>query len=284
MGILSFFFGRQETEKSAAVNLPDVAPPKVRPGSAAMPSSLRRSSTRGTTKLQETDRRVATTDLLTLRSGANTKKVIHDLAMVTPDLSASLSAYVRMVVTPKFSAIARNQDGTANPEATAALQQVLARFNRLHDYTQGYSEIRDIYGVAEALTIELRLYGSCALELVLDRARMPYKLQPISTTQIIWKDDGKQVFPAQQPASGKRRMERNGRPAPAVGELGDDDVVARHQSRLHRGGRDGEGLKDHDAQGQGDGEAGSHDAEYFEDFPAERGRRGGGDDVGHALS
>lgn len=202
MGILSFLFGRQETEKSAAVNLPDVAPPKVRPGSAAMPSSLRRSSTRGTTKLQETDRRVATTDLLTLRAGSSTKKVIHDLSMVTPDLSASLSAYIRLVVTPKFTAIARSQDGTVDAEATAALQQVLARFNRLHDYTQGYSEIRDIHSVAEALTLELRLYGSCALELVLDRARMPYKLQPISTTQIIWKDDGKQVWPAQQPASG----------------------------------------------------------------------------------
>lgn len=202
MGILSFFFGRQATEKSAAVNLPDVAPPKVRPGSAAMPSSLRRSSTRGTTKLQETDRRVATTDLLTLRAGSSTKKVVHDLSAVTPDLSASINAYLRLGVTPEFTAIARNQDGTANAEGTAAVQAVLSRFNNLQDYVQGFSEIRNIHTVAEALSKELRIYGSCALELVLDRARMPYKLQPVSTSQIIWKDDGKQVWPAQQPASG----------------------------------------------------------------------------------
>lgn len=203
MGILSYLFGRKETlEKSAAVDLPIVEPPKVRPGSSAMPSNVRRSSTRGTSKLQETDRRVATTDLMTLRAGNSTKKVIHDLAAVTPDLSASVNAYLRLVVTPEFTAIARNQDGTANPEATAALQQMLTRFNSLQDYVQGYSEIRNIHSIAEALTKELRMYGSCALELVLDRARLPYKLQPISTTQVIWKDDGKQVYPAQQPASG----------------------------------------------------------------------------------
>jgi hypothetical protein len=202
MGILNTVFGYFLPEKQAATQLPNFEPPKVKSGSSALPSSVKRSSTRGTTKLQETDRRVATTDLLSLRSGTSTKKVVHDLATVTPDLSASVSAYVRMVVTPKFTAIARNQDGTANPEATVALQQVLNRFNRLHDYTQGYSEIRDIYGVAEALTIELRLYGSCSMELVLDKARLPYKLQPISTTQIGWKDDGKQVFPFQKPASG----------------------------------------------------------------------------------
>lgn len=204
MGFLSNILTRfSAPEKGAATALPDVQEPKVKPGSSTVPSNVRRSAQRGTQKLQETDRRVATTDLLTLRAGTSTKKVIHDLAMVTPDLSASLNAYTRMVVTPRFTAIARNQDGTVSPEGTAALQQVLNRFNRLQDYTQGYSEIRDIHAVAEGLTIDLRLYGSCALELVLDKARLPYKLQPISTTQIQWTDDGNQVYPVQRTAGGE---------------------------------------------------------------------------------
>lgn len=205
MGLISSFLSRVGLalpEKSAATQLPGIAPPKVRPGSTSVPSGVRRSGTRGTTKLQETDRRVATTDLLTLRAGTSTKKVIHDLSVVTPDLSASVNAYLRLAVTPHFKAIARNQDGTANPEATTALQQVLSRMNHLQDYVQGYSEIRNIHSVAEALTKELRVYGSCAMELVLDKARLPYKLQPISTTQIVWKDDGKQVYPAQAAPGG----------------------------------------------------------------------------------
>jgi len=202
MGILNTVFGYFLPEKQAATQLPNFEPPKVKPGSSALPSSVKRSSTRGTSKLQETDRRVATTDLLSLRSGTSTKKVVHDLATVTPDLSASINAYLRLAVTPEFTAIARNQDGTANPEATAALQQVLNRFNSLQDYVQGFSEIRSVHSVAEAMVKELRMYGSCSMELVLDKARLPYKLQPISTTQIGWKDDGKQVFPFQKPASG----------------------------------------------------------------------------------
>lgn len=198
MGLLNSLLSRF----SAATTLPGITPPKVKPGSSTVPSNVRRSSTRGVTKLQETDRRVATTDLLSLRSGRSTKKVIHDLSIVTPDLSASVDAYLRLAITPSFTAIARNQDGTANSEATVALQQVLSRFNNLQDYTQGYSEIRSIHSVGEALARELRMYGSCSLELVLDKARLPYRLQPISTTQIVWKDDGKQVYPAQAPASG----------------------------------------------------------------------------------
>ena len=203
MGFFSRLFGGTASpEKEAATALPDVAPPKVKPGSSVLPSSLKRSSTGGTSKLQETDRRAATTDLMSLRTGTSTKAVIRNLAAVTPDLSASLNAYARLVVTPSFSAIARNQDGTANPEATIALQVLLARFNFLQDYTQGFSEIRGIHAVAEALTREFRTYGSASLELVLDKARLPYKLQPISTTQIKWEDDGKQTYPVQQPASG----------------------------------------------------------------------------------
>lgn len=204
MGILTNLIARfAAPEKSAATALPVLVEPKVKPGETTVPSNVRRSGQRGTQKLQETDRRVATTDLLTLRAGTSTKKVIHDLAAVTPDMSAAVNAYIRMVVTPRYTAVARNQDGTANPEATSALHQVITRFNSLQDYTQGYSEIRDIHSVAEALTKELRLYGSCALELVLDKARLPYKLQPISTTQVQWQDDGKQVYPVQRTAGGQ---------------------------------------------------------------------------------
>lgn len=191
------------TTKEAATPLPDVVEPKVPKVQQTAPSSVRRSGQKGTQKLQENDRRTASTDLLTLRAGQTTKEVIRNLSATTPDLSAALNAYLRTVITPKFSAIARNQDGTANPEATKAVQQLVSRFNNLQDYTNGYAEIRSIHGVGEAMAKELRLYGSCSLELVLDRARLPYKLQPVSTTQIKWQDDGNSTYPVQTTPGGK---------------------------------------------------------------------------------
>lgn len=171
--------------KQAGSTLPVIAPPKVPNKAVAQPSfSKRTKTTNGDQRLVAADRQTANLDLLTLRNGTTTKSTIRDLSKVSPDLSASVWAYQRLVVTKDFTAVARNQDGTANPEATATLQQILARMNYLTDYAQGFNNVTGIHAVAESLTKELITYGSCATELVLDKARLPSRLQPISTTQI----------------------------------------------------------------------------------------------------
>jgi hypothetical protein len=202
---LSGLFGRS---KQAAA-LPPLAEPKVKNRPAAQPSHSKRTKTsNGDQRLASTDRRTANLDLLTLRNGASTKATIRDLSKVSPDLSASVWAYQRMVVTRNYVSVARNQDGTANPEATSALQQVLARMNFLTDYSEGFNNISGIHALAETLTKELRTDGSCALELVLDKARLPNRLQPISTTQLEFYEDSKGVtYPIQKAADGERTLD-----------------------------------------------------------------------------
>lgn len=187
-----------------AAALPQIADPKVPNRPQGQPSFSKRTKTsNGDQKLAATDRRTANLDLLTLRNGTTTKSTIRDLAAVSPDLSGSNWAYQRMVVTRGFMAVARNQDGTVHPEATNALQQLIARMNCLTDYAEGFTNISGIHAVAESLTRELRLYGSCAQELVLDKARLPSRLQPISTTQVEFYEDTKgSVFPVQKAAQG----------------------------------------------------------------------------------
>lgn len=187
-------------KKSAASTLPVIALPKVPNRQQTQASFSKRTKTStGDVKLTAADRRTANLDLLTLRNGTTTKQTIRDLAQVSPDLSASVWAYQRLVVTKDFRAVARNQDGTANPEATAALQQVMSRMNYLTDYAQGFNNISGIHSVAEILARELRLYGSCAMELVLDKARFPSRMQPISTTQIVFFEDAQGTsYPVQK--------------------------------------------------------------------------------------
>jgi len=185
--------------KQAGSVLPVIAPPKVPNKAVAQPSvSKRTKTTNGDQRLVAADRQTANLDLLTLRNGTTTKATIRDLAQVSPDLSASVWAYIRLAVSKKYTAVARNQDGTANPSATETLQQILARMNYLTDYSKGFTNISGINAVAESLARELRLYGSCALELVLDKARMPSRLQPISTTQIVmWDATDGSMYPQQ---------------------------------------------------------------------------------------
>lgn len=196
------------SSKQAAA-LPQIVDPKVPNKAQAQPSYSKRTKTsNGDQKLAATDRRTANLDLLTLRTGTTTKSTIHDLAVVSPDLSASNWAYARMVVTRGFMAVARNQDGTVHPEATNALQQVISRMNYLTDYSEGFTNISGLHAVAEALTKEFRLYGAGALELVLDKARLPSRLQPISTTQIDFFEDNKgSVYPVQKAPQGEINLD-----------------------------------------------------------------------------
>lgn len=213
--VLSGVFGRSSRpshvrraeptlERLGAGQLPPIIEPKVPTKPQAQQSFSKRSRTsNGDQRLTATDRRTANLDLLSLRNGTSTKSTIHDLAQVSPDLSASVWAYQRMVVTREFSAVARNQDGTPNPQATAAVQQLIARFNYLTDYVDGFSGVSSIHSLAESLTKELRLYGSCALELVLDKARLPNRLVPVSTTQIEFMEDNTgYTYPVQKATVG----------------------------------------------------------------------------------
>lgn len=201
--IKQFFSGL--AGKSAGAALPPIVEPKVPNRPQSQPSASKRTATtKGDQRLAETDRRTANLDLLSLRSGTSTKATIRDLSKVSPDLSASVWAYQRLVVTKGFRAVGRNQDGTINQEATNLVQQLLARFNFLTDYSAGFSGTASVYSVAESLTRELRLYGSCSLELVLDKARLPSRLQPISTTQLIFHDDGSgSIYPVQKSPAGE---------------------------------------------------------------------------------
>lgn len=193
----SFFV---KADRQAASVLPGIVEPKVPNKPQTKQSFSKKTATsQGDTKLTSTDRRTANLDILTLRNGTSTKSTIHDLAQVSPDLSASVYAYQRLVVTREFRAVAHNQDGTINPDATRLVQSLIARMNYLTDYTDGFSGVTGIHAAAEQLCMELRLYGSCAMELVLDKARVPNRLQPISTTQIEFVEDKTgYVYPVQR--------------------------------------------------------------------------------------
>ena len=145
-------------------------------------------------KLSRSDRRLATTDILSLRA-RTTRQLVRELVQATPDVSAAVNAYIRLIVTKEYRAIARNQDGTPNAQATQSLQVLLTRFDNMAGYADGFSGVGSIHAVAESLVREMRIEGSCALELVLDRSRLPERLQPVSTSQITFIDDGRTKYP-----------------------------------------------------------------------------------------
>lgn len=169
-------------EIEAAAQLAPTPPPKVKPNQQSKAPYLTRTASRSALPVAE--RRLANTDITTLRAGNSSRTVIRDFAAASPDLSSAVATAIRTAVTASYTAVAYNMDGTFNREATQLLQQLLTRLDVVKDYAEGFSNISGIRGLSEALGKELMLYGSCALELVLDKSRLPYKLAPVPTTTV----------------------------------------------------------------------------------------------------
>lgn len=195
--------------EAAASQLPEIAPPKVKPGSQGQPSYLK--TTRPSDAvLPQNDRRLASTDTTTLRNGSNTRAIIRDFVAASPDLSAAVWSYIRLGLPSKYTIVAKNPDGTFNREATMLAQQLITRFDKLPDYAaDGFTGATSIRAVSESLAKDLMMYGSCAGEVVLGKDRLPRRVMPISTTQIQFIADAKDksLRPIQVIASEKINLD-----------------------------------------------------------------------------
>lgn len=193
---LRSLFGRPSVE--AATSLPPQAPLKAQKGSRSYPSFFVSTKPDPKAEIPRGDRRLASSDLLSLRNNTDTRKVIHDYAHASPDLSAALWAYLRVGIPSKYKAIAVSAlDGSIDVAATTLLQQIITRMDVLPAYDQGFSATTSLQSLSESLAKELLMYGSMAGELVLDKSRLPSMIQPVSVTTVKFRPDGKGLKPFQ---------------------------------------------------------------------------------------
>lgn len=193
---LRSLLGRPSVE--AATQLPPAPPPKTQKGSKAFPSFFKSTKPDAKQDILRNDRRLANSDLLSLRNAADTRTIIHDYAHASPDLSAALWAYLRVGIPTKFTATAHSAvDGTIDVVATGLLQQIITRMDVLPDYTQGFSNTPNLKSLSESLAKELMMYGAMSGELVLDKARLPAMIQPVSISSVKFRPDGRGLKPIQ---------------------------------------------------------------------------------------
>ena len=140
-------------------------------------------------------------DVLELRNGVSDSKVIRDFTGASPDLASAVSSYLRTGIPQSYTAIAKNRDGTCNREGTVLVQQILTMLNVLPDYTEGFSNTQSVRSLSEQLGQEIIWEGAAAVELVLDKARLPSKLQPVSVSALDFVPAGKRLKPRQKVGS-----------------------------------------------------------------------------------
>ncbi len=145
--------------------------------------------------------------LSTLRATGKTLEAIRTLARVHGDVSAAVAATVRLADTEFYTRV-YSADHQLSPEGSDLLRSVLVRMDNTYDYGQGYDDRMPLSGVKTSLLRSLPLTGACALELVLDQQRLPYRLQPVSVETLKFKTTSKKlgtsykIIPYQQGTDG----------------------------------------------------------------------------------
>lgn len=187
---------RQNGPEAGPGQLPSAPPAKAPNRPLAMPS-FKTQVARAASALQRADRRLANTDISTYRTANDTRTVVRDLAATNPDLSATLNSYLRVGIPEDYTVVARDMDGAINVEATKLAQEMLRRITFLGDVTLGYNPVTDLQSLSESLAKELVQYGAMAVELALDKQRMPLYISPVSVTKIQFKEEEGGVYPIQ---------------------------------------------------------------------------------------
>jgi hypothetical protein len=137
----------------------------------------------GGAKLTNTNTSYFNKDVSQLRASGNELEAIRQLARTNPDVSATVSAMVR-IANSGLSYRVYDATHQLSPEGSTLLRSILNRLETQFDYTTGYDGRQSIAGVLETLLRGVVLTGSCAAELVLDKARLPYSLKPASTEKM----------------------------------------------------------------------------------------------------
>lgn len=189
----------KELKALAATLLPDPPPPKAPKGGGAGLPDWRTSAEPNTAQIAKRSFDIANVDITsTYRSGADNQTIIRNLARAVPELAASRAAHVRLGIPEGRIAIARNPDNSFNVEATRLAMQILERFDYASDYENGFSHVSSLRSISEACAIQLWQNGAAGIELVLDKTRLPFRLQPIAEEHVFFYEDGKAVRPIQR--------------------------------------------------------------------------------------
>jgi len=125
-------------------------------------------------------------DISSIRSAANPYAAMRALNKMSGDVSMAITSYVRLASTDLNFKV---YDGAhqLSDDGTLALRSLLSGFNNLNDYTYGYDDRIALPQLSTVMLLELMLTGACAMEVVLDKLRLPFRLQPVSPSQLKWK-------------------------------------------------------------------------------------------------
>lgn len=129
-------------------------------------------------------------DVKTLRATTNVVEALRLLARVDGTFSAAVFAYVQIADSGYKVQAFKTGTHEYDEAGTLTAESVLASMDTLYDYSKGYGDKQSIPSLVTTLLREAALTGACAIELVMNKFRLPDRVSPIKYESIRWKSDG----------------------------------------------------------------------------------------------
>ncbi len=146
---------------------------------------------------------VANTAIGAYRTGATDIAKLRQLDSFSGTVSTAIFSFVE-VANSGFSVTGFDPEShQMSLEGTQVAKSVLASMDTLHDYSKGFTDKRAIPGVVETALKEVIITGALTQELVLNKFRVPDRINtiPFETINYVSRGDGSK-FPRQISSSG----------------------------------------------------------------------------------
>lgn len=125
-------------------------------------------------------------DFSQIRSASNILTAIRTLARVHGDTAAAIASQVRLADTELRISV-YDAEHQLSGDGSNLLRSILQKIDIAADYSLGYNSNMTLKQVKQTLLRSVALTGGSALELVLDKARLPMALRPVSVEKLFWK-------------------------------------------------------------------------------------------------
>lgn len=141
-------------------------------------------------------------DLRSLRTSSVPTEAVRILARMNGTVSAAVFSFVQVANTDHKILAYDSITHEFSMEGSLLAQSILARFDTLYDYSEGFGDKQSVGSLKETLLREVVLTGADAAELVLDKQRLPDRLNVIAYETLRMVSDGKGGRYPEQQTSG----------------------------------------------------------------------------------
>lgn len=179
-------FTRPQVEAATLTPPPMPKPPK---GPQGVPGYRRQATPQATAILKQNTQTVTLDRVAELRNQTSDYATIRALTKYSPEIGSSVSLTLRTVIGDEFKVVGRNLDGQVDRNATELAHELLRRMTFLGAADGSFGAQKGLTSLSETLLLELIHTGALALEVALDKARIPANFNAISVNSLVFYDE-----------------------------------------------------------------------------------------------